>query len=72
MDTKEIKIGGKGKTKVLKIGGCNPVTVQLTEKLWPGDQFITKFLRWLDKIKRSNLRRDNLLVDWRIVYGTIK
>ena len=28
MDTKEIIIGGKGKTKILKIGGGNPVTVQ--------------------------------------------
>ena len=44
----------------------------LTEKLWPGDQFITKFLRWLDTIKRTRLRKDNLLKDWRIVYGSTK
>ena len=28
MDTKEISIGGKGQTKILKIGGNNPISVQ--------------------------------------------
>ncbi len=44
----------------------------LTEKLWPNDQFVTKLLRWLDKLKRKRLNKDNLLVDWRVIYGRIK
>ena len=44
----------------------------LTEKLWPKDQFVTKLLRWLDKIKRKRLKKDNLLINWRDIYGRIK
>ena len=44
----------------------------LTEKLKPTDQLITKFYRWVDEIKRSRLMKENLLVDWRTIYGSIK
>lgn len=44
----------------------------LLEKLWPNEQLITKLLRWLDYIKRSRLRRNNLLINWREIYGRIK
>lgn len=44
----------------------------LLEKLWPNEQFVTKLLRWLDNLKRRRLRKNNLLKDWREVYGRIK
>ena len=44
----------------------------LTEKLWSGDQLITKFTRWLDTIKRNKLKKDNQLIDWEVIYGRIK
>lgn len=44
----------------------------LTEKLWSGDQFITKFTRWFDTIKRNELRKNNQLIDWEVIYGRIK
>lgn len=44
----------------------------LTEKLWSGDQLITKFVRWIDVYKRNRLRKNNLLVDWRNVDGRIE
>lgn len=44
----------------------------LTERLWNGDQFITKFIRWFDFIKRNKLRKFNLLTEWEDIYGRIK
>lgn len=44
----------------------------LTERLWDGDQFVTKFIRWIDLIIRKRLKRKNLLTEWEDIYGRIK
>lgn len=53
---------------------CKKVGIRciLTEKLWPGDQFITKFLRWIDMMRRKKYKSNGLLIDWREIYGRIK
>lgn len=44
----------------------------LTERLWEGDQFVTKFTRRLDTIKRKKLRKEGKLINWEDIYGRIK